>query len=141
MIHYGSSWLSSKNYRILHEAFKETIYYFILEYFKKNLISTLLTKRVFPKHRLLAKNFTIVIDGTGVVSYDKEPYPGCPYKVNKTGVKTYSHNVVEAKLVAENGFKRRLNLWVGNLSLCVERQDTIYSTRYSNTSRYRYNCC
>jgi hypothetical protein len=76
----------------------------VLEKLKRNLIKELLSKRVLHKFRLLGKYFKVVIDGTGIFKFDKEPYKGCPYKTSKTGVKTYSQSVVEAKLVARNGF-------------------------------------
>ncbi|MDR2026102.1 MAG: hypothetical protein LBQ01_00910 [Prevotellaceae bacterium] len=48
--------------------------------------------------------FTVSIDGTGIYSYDYEPWKGCPYRESKKGKKTRTVNVVEAKLVCSNGF-------------------------------------
>ena len=87
----------------------------VLEQLKKNLMKKLLTKRVFHKYRLAGQYFKVVIDGTGVFSYNEEPYEGCPYKTSKAGVKTYLQSVVEAKLVAENGFSISLGTeWIVN---------------------------
>lgn len=68
------------------------------------LVKHLLKKRTLHKYRLQNKYFTIAIDGTGVYWFDKEPYPGCPYKTSKKGKVTYSQSVLEAKLITSNGF-------------------------------------
>ena len=76
----------------------------IIEQVKRYIIRTLLARRVLHKYKLEGKYFLVAIDGTGVFTYDKEPYKGCPYKVSKNGKRTYYLNVVEAKIVTVNGF-------------------------------------
>jgi hypothetical protein len=46
--------------------------------------------------------FTVVIDGTGVHSFDKEPWSGCPYKTINGKKKYYAYSV-DAKLVTPSG--------------------------------------
>lgn len=69
-----------------------------------HLVKILLKKRVFHKFKLLNDHFTVAIDGTGIFTFDKEPYPGCPNKTSKNGKVTYSQSFVDAKLVCANGF-------------------------------------
>ncbi len=75
-----------------------------LNQLRKHIILHLFKKRVFHKFRLLDKYFTIAIDGTGIFTFEKEPYLGCPFKTSKSGKVTYSQSLVEAKLVLSNGF-------------------------------------
>ena len=82
-----------------------------LQQLQQHLVRILFKKRVFHKFRLLNKYFIVAIDGTGVFKFDDEPYAGCPYKDSKTGKRTYSQSVVEAKLICPNGF---------SISLCQE---------------------
>ncbi|MEM7009684.1 MAG: transposase family protein [Thermodesulfobacteriota bacterium] len=79
------------------------------------LVRQLLEKRVFHKFRLENKYFIVAIDGTGVFKFDELPYSGCPYKKSKKGKRTYSQNVVEAKLLCANGFSISLGQeWMNN---------------------------
>lgn len=59
--------------------------------------------------------FTIAIDGTGVHSFDKEPWPDCPYKTIN-GKKIYQLYVVDAKLVTPSG----LSLTIA--TVCLENE-------------------
>ena len=86
-----------------------------LEELQIHLVRLLLDKRVLHKFKLLSKYFIIAVDGTGVFTYDKEPYSGCPYKTSKNGKKTYHQPVVSAKLICANGFSIELcSEWVVN---------------------------
>ncbi len=98
----------------------------VLDKLKRDLIRLLLRKRVFHKYRMSSGHFTIAIDGTGVYKFDKEPYPGCPYHHKKKG-KTYYQNVLEAKLVTENGFSISLATeWIVNTD-GSDKQDCEYN--------------
>jgi len=83
----------------------------MLERLRKKMIRCLLTKRVFHKYRFLGEYFVIALDATGIFTFEKSPYPNCPYKTSKTGKRTYHQPVLEAKLVTRNGF---------SISLCTE---------------------
>jgi hypothetical protein len=81
----------------------------------QHLVKILLHKRVLHKLRLLGKYFTIAIDGTGIFTYENEPYAGCPYKTSKNEKVTYSQSVVEAKLICANGFSISIGTeWILN---------------------------
>jgi hypothetical protein len=80
-----------------------------------HLVKILLHKRVLHKFRLLGKYFTIAIDGTGIFTFENEPYAGCPYKTSKNGKVTYSQSVVEAKLICGNGLNISMGTeWIVN---------------------------
>jgi hypothetical protein len=53
---------------------------------------------------LLNNRYVIAIDGTRVHTFDKEPFKGCQKTVHKSGKITWSVNVLEAKIICENGF-------------------------------------
>ena len=60
-----------------------------LERIKKILVKILIEKRFFDKHRF--NNYhPVAVDGTGLMSFDQEPFKGCPYKVSKNDKKTWS---------------------------------------------------
>ena len=54
----------------------------LLESCRRDVIKYLLDKRTLHKFRLLGKYFCVAIDGSGVYSFDKEPYAGCPSKTD-----------------------------------------------------------
>ena len=76
----------------------------LLESCRRHIIKYLLDKRTPHKFRLMGKYFTMAIDGSGVYTFDEEPYAGCPSKTSKKGKTTWNQNVLEAKLVCSNGF-------------------------------------
>ncbi len=94
-----------------------------LEMFKRILVRRLFEKKVFDKWKKRGRHL-VAVDGTGVFSFDKEPFPGCPYKVSKTGRITYSCHVLEAKLVCGNGFCISLATeWLNNSEDLAGKQD------------------
>lgn len=93
------------------------------EKLKQQLVSQLLEKRVFDKWRF-KNHFIVAIDGTGVVSFDHEHCPQCLSKVSKNGKKSWFHNVLEAKLVTDNGFSISLcTEWIENPGKEYDKQD------------------
>ena len=86
-----------------------------LENIKKKIVSILLSRKVLNKFRLFNLYHNVTVDGTGVHSYKYEPYPECPYKTSKNGVKTWTAYVLEAKIVCSNGFSISISTeWVKN---------------------------
>ena len=67
------------------------------------MTETLIRKKLLSVQRLLGKYYCIAIDGTGTLTYRDRH---CPYCLTRTkdGKTTYYHNVLEAKLVTQNGF-------------------------------------
>jgi len=85
-----------------------------LEAIKQHMVSVLVQRKVLHKFRLLGFYFNVAIDGTGLHSFDYEPYPGCPYKTYKSG-KVWTVYVLEAKIVCPNGFSLSIATeWVRN---------------------------
>ena len=86
-----------------------------LESIKKKIVSILLSRKVLNKYKLFDLYHNITVDGTGVHSYDYEPYPECPYKTSKNGIITWTSYVLEAKIVCSNGFSISIATeWVKN---------------------------
>ncbi len=56
---------------------------------KQLLVTHLIRKKLLDKYRCLGLFFNITIDGTGLFSFKECPFPSCPYKTSKNGVKTY----------------------------------------------------
>ena len=75
-----------------------------LEQIKRWMITRLLERKTLHKFRLLNQWFVVAIDGTGMYSYDYEPFEGCPFKEYKNGKKVWTVYVLEAKIVCINGF-------------------------------------
>ncbi len=74
-----------------------------LEELKREMLQCLISKKVF--HKFLFEGFyPVAIDGTGISSYDYEPWSGCPYKKYKAGKTVWQVPILEAKLVFVNGF-------------------------------------
>lgn len=82
-----------------------------LEAIKHWMIGRLLERKTTHKFRLLNHWFVVAIDGTGICSYDYEPFEGCPFKKYDSGKKVWTAYVLEAKIVCPNGF---------SLSICTE---------------------
>ena len=86
-----------------------------LEQLKHKMLQHLLRAKVFYKHRLLDRYYMLSIDGTGLQSYDYEPYPGCSFKTLKNGKKIWTTYVLEAKLVTRSGFSLSIATeWIEN---------------------------
>ena len=75
-----------------------------LENIKQKLVSRLIIRKVLHKFRFLDLYYVVAIDGTGIQSFNKEPYPECPYKTSKNSVRTWTASVLEAKIICSNGF-------------------------------------
>jgi hypothetical protein len=85
-----------------------------IERIKRKMVQVLLNHKVMHKFRYQGY-FMVAIDGTGVHSYDYEPWTDCPYRTSKKGKKTWLVNVLEAKLVCSNGLAISLGTeWINN---------------------------
>lgn len=94
-----------------------------LERLKHALIQGLLKRKVLDKWRFMGRH-NISIDGTGLFSYDYEPFAGCPYKVSKKGKKGWQVYVVEAKIICGNGLSLSIATeWYQNSEDISEKQD------------------
>lgn len=85
-----------------------------LQKLKASLVKVLVAHKVFYPYRHNGK-YIVAIDGTGTHSFDDDYSGTCLYKTSKNQVVTYSHAVLEAKLVAGNGFCISLaSVWLEN---------------------------
>lgn len=99
-----------------------------LEQIKTYMIKELLKKRCFDRYRINGKYWGIIIDGTGLFSFDKKHCDHClkrEYKNEETGeVKVkYMHHVLEAKLVVGDMVLSIGSEFIENESEDVSKQD------------------
>jgi hypothetical protein len=95
-----------------------------LEQVKMDLMSRLFEQKWLRDYRLLNKYYLVVIDATGVVSFDERHCEHCLTKKSKKGKTTYFHYVLEAKLVTGDGHALSLaSEWIENPSGDFDKQD------------------
>lgn len=75
-----------------------------IETLKTELIKGLLAKKILRKYRLLGHSYMVAIDGTPVMDVSEGHCTHCLHQTFKNGKTRYFHNVVEAKLIGDNGF-------------------------------------
>jgi len=94
-----------------------------LEKLKQLLVQKLIEKKVLAKYRF-NNRYIVAVDGTGMFSFDHEPFPGCPHKTSKNGKTTWQAYVLEAKILCSNGFSISLATeWLQNSEDIGEKQD------------------
>ncbi len=74
-----------------------------LERLKHELVRSLVRRKTLEKWKF-NNRYIVSVDGTGLMSFDHEPFPGCPFKTSKNDKKTWTAYVLEAKLICGNGF-------------------------------------
>jgi hypothetical protein len=91
-------------------AHPDTMNYFLellsvkeLEVLKVQLVKELIKKRVLDPVRLFG-NFRIAVDATGLFNFRQRHCSNCLVTEHNDKTITYSHKMLEAKLVSENGF-------------------------------------
>jgi hypothetical protein len=91
-------------------AHPDTMNYFLellsvkeLELLKVQLVKELIKKRVLDPVRLFG-NFRIAVDATGLFNFRQRHCSNCLVTEHNDKTITYSHKMLEAKLVSENGF-------------------------------------
>ena len=68
---------------------------------QKYIVYALIRSKMFDKFRYNGK-FQILVDGTGLISFNYQHCDHCLVKQHKDGTKTYEHQVLEAKLVFDS---------------------------------------
>lgn len=87
----------------------------MLEEIKQNMFREVVKSKAFQKYKFNNKYFMLAVDGSGLQSFNYEPYPGCPYREYKSGRKVWATYVLEAKIVTGNGFSLSLaTQWIEN---------------------------
>ena len=74
-----------------------------LEALKAHLASGLIEQKFLRKFRFLNQSYLVAIDATGIATFDHKHCDHCLTKTSKSGVVTYFHYVLEAKLVTSTG--------------------------------------
>ncbi|MCP4405645.1 MAG: hypothetical protein GY801_51125 [bacterium] len=111
-----------------------------IETLKTELVRGLLTKKILRKYRSLGLSYLVVIDGTHVMDVREGHCDQCLHQTFKNGKTRYFHNVLEAKLVGDNGFCLSLATeWVEN-STEYDKQDCELKAfaRLAETLKQRY---
>lgn len=68
---------------------------------QKYIVNAIIRSKMFDKFRYKGK-LQLLIDGTGLVTYNYKHCDHCVVKQHSDGHKTYEHNVLEAKLVFDS---------------------------------------
>lgn len=85
-----------------------------LQRLKASMVKVLISHKVFYPYRHNGK-YIVAIDGSGTHSFNEDYSGKCLSKTSTNGVTSYSQAVLEAKLVAENGFCISLaSTWLEN---------------------------
>jgi hypothetical protein len=74
-----------------------------LEALKAHLARGLIGQKFFRKFRFMDKSYLVAVDATGIATFDHKHCGHCLTKTSKSGVVTYFHYVLEAKLVTPTG--------------------------------------
>lgn len=102
------------------QDFFETLPAGELEKIKVNMVSRLITNKVFYRYKIF-DHYSVAVDGSGMLSCDHDRF-GCGLEMeSKNGKITYVYPVLEAKLVTVTGFCISLATeWI------VNDNDTVY---------------
>ncbi len=111
-----------------------------IETLKTELMKGLLTKKILRKYRVLGHSYLVVIDGTHVMDVPEGHCEHCLHQTFKNDKVRYFHNVLEAKLVGDNGLCLSLATeWIENAEE-YEKQDCELKAfaRLAKTLKQRY---
>jgi hypothetical protein len=111
-----------------------------IERLKTELVRGLLRKKILRKYRSLGLSYLVVIDATHVMDVREGHCDHCLHQTFKNGKTRYFHNVLEAKLVGDNGFCLSLATeWIENAAE-YDKQDCELKAfaRLAETLKQRY---
>ena len=111
-----------------------------IEVLKTELVKGLLAKKLLRKYRVLGHSYLVVLDGTHVMDVHEGHCAHCLQQTFKNGRVRYFHNVLEAKLVGDNGFCLSLATeWIENAEE-YDKQDCELKAfgRLAETLKRRY---
>jgi len=96
-----------------------------------------LEKKVFYPYRLLDRYFVIVIDGTGMLKFNKRHCSHC-LTAKHNGKTIYYHKVLEAKLITYNGFALSIMTeFIENSGKDLKKQDCELKAFYRLAERLK----
>jgi len=107
---------------------------------KTELVRGLLAKKLLRKYRVCGHSYLVVIDGTHVMDVKEGHCDHCLHQTFTNGKVRYFHNVLEAKLVGDNGLCLSLATeWIEN-SEEYDKQDCELKAfaRLAKTLKQRY---
>ena len=86
-----------------------------VERLNQKMVQVLLKRKVFHKSRYRHHWYRIAVDGTGVVSFDHHHCEQCLHQTSKNDKTTYSHKILDARLITPNGFSISVaSEWIEN---------------------------
>lgn len=111
-----------------------------IETLKTELVRGLLAKKILRKYRSLGLSYLVVIDGTHVMDVREGHCDHCLHQTFKNGKTRYFHNVLEAKLVGDNGFCVSLATeWIENATEYTKQDCELNAfARLADTLKRRY---
>jgi hypothetical protein len=74
-----------------------------LQYIIQEMIRRLIRQRALEQYRLLGEYYMVALDATGLFHRHSRHCPHCLVSKSAGGELLYSHSVLEAKLITENG--------------------------------------
>jgi hypothetical protein len=103
-----------------------------------SLVEDLIRMKVLYPYRLLGVYYLVAIDGTGVITYHQRHCKHCLKKKLSNGETLYYHPVLEAKLVASNGFAfSMMTEFIENADLSGDKQDCELKAFYRLSRRLK----
>jgi hypothetical protein len=101
-------------------------------------VERLIRKKVLHTQRLLGMYYRVVIDGTGIVTFQTQHCPQCLKKKMTNGETIYYHPILEAKLVTDNGFAfSMMTEFIENTDLSADKQDCELKAFYRLSRRLK----
>ena len=95
-----------------------------ISHIRKEMINRLIRMRSLEKFRLFKKYYLITFDGTGYLSFNERHCEHCLVKRKDNKILYYYHNVLEAKLICENGLALSVGTeFIENENETVSKQD------------------
>lgn len=94
-----------------------------LESLKHSLVSELIKRKTIEKWKFNGR-YIVAVDGTGLHSFNHEPFDGCPSKNSKTNKTTWTSYMLEAKLCCGNGLCISLaSIWLDDNENLDDKHD------------------
>lgn len=104
---------------------------------RTKMVQRLVRMRCLEDLRFLEKYWLVAIDGTGYLSFKHRHCDQCLVKEIRPGVKTYAHQVLEAKLIFENGLSLSLETEFIDNRIGADKQDCELNAFYRLAERLK----
>lgn len=104
---------------------------------RTKMVQRLLRMRCLEDLRFLGKYWLVGIDGTGYLSFSHKHCDECLVKELRPGLKVYAHQVLEAKLIFENGLSLSLETEFVDNRMGTDKQDCELKAFYRLAERLK----